>query len=617
MIGRPNPGKQRLMLDWLKQRVIQWLLSRTVGKYITIRRQDLHAEASADEWTLVARNLAVKDDCLDDAEIPFRVRSGAVQKLTVIWCKEKVIKLHIHSTHLVLESRADSLQTPEAKARAENAAKQRLLQQWEQNLDDNFTAKPAQSPGTGDKKEPPAYRAFLDKLEVSIDTIDFVYQDPDGTFGGHIDSITLENNVASPADHQDHTVKSATLSGLAIYIDAAGAEHPNCTSSLPASGPPLKSSTRPTGSYVLHPCKVAMRVGYDTPGASFDLARPRISMEATIPVVSLEMKRWQLLCAVKVMDLFDGRRRLLLERPGRPRSSPLQDPRAWWRYVCAFLREEVADRRRRCSAAYMLERRQSRLEYCELYLQQRDDALSLQGAARLEAIEAAHGFNDIVYFRCTAIRQLQQQSALDGLVPRRKSLKAPGRGKTWRAAFFGPRAMKACKRCGRSSATSSWRAWVCGSCGGVEWAEDSGAESGPRASAPPASSSGDSDWSRDADSSRHYSCDGDRRDGAVQVQMQGGDGGRLPGLDARERQEILAALGAGGEHGAGAATYSGLVRDLAVQQQVMATRMTVGLVSARLIDAGHVDVEATFGSGVMALHTSPACTSASAELGSL
>ena len=49
MIGRPNPGKQRLMLDWLKQRVIQWLLSRTVGKYITIRRQDLHAEASADQ----------------------------------------------------------------------------------------------------------------------------------------------------------------------------------------------------------------------------------------------------------------------------------------------------------------------------------------------------------------------------------------------------------------------------------------------------------------------------------------------------------------------------------------------------------------------------------------
>ena len=195
--------------------------------------------------------------------------------------------------------------------------------------------------------------------------------------------------------------------------DAAGGEDPACTGSLPALGPPLQSSTRPSHTYILHPCKVGMRVGYDTPGALFDLARPRISMEATLPVVSLEMKRWQLLCAVKVMDLFDGRRRLLLERPGRPRSSPLQDPRAWWRYVGAFLREEVADRRRRCSAAYMLERRQSRLEYCGLYLQQRDDTLSLQGAARLQAIEAAHGFNDIVYFRCTAIRQLQQQSDLE------------------------------------------------------------------------------------------------------------------------------------------------------------------------------------------------------------
>jgi hypothetical protein len=48
------------MLDWLKQRVIAWLLSRTVGKWIAIDRQKLQAEAGTSEWTLVADDLLVK-----------------------------------------------------------------------------------------------------------------------------------------------------------------------------------------------------------------------------------------------------------------------------------------------------------------------------------------------------------------------------------------------------------------------------------------------------------------------------------------------------------------------------------------------------------------------------
>ncbi len=48
------------MLDWLKQRVIAWLLSRTVGKWIAIDRQNLQAEAGSNEWTVVANDLLVK-----------------------------------------------------------------------------------------------------------------------------------------------------------------------------------------------------------------------------------------------------------------------------------------------------------------------------------------------------------------------------------------------------------------------------------------------------------------------------------------------------------------------------------------------------------------------------
>jgi hypothetical protein len=55
-----RPPLSASMLDWLKQRVIAWLLSRTVGKWIAIDRQKLQAEAGTSEWTLVADDLLVK-----------------------------------------------------------------------------------------------------------------------------------------------------------------------------------------------------------------------------------------------------------------------------------------------------------------------------------------------------------------------------------------------------------------------------------------------------------------------------------------------------------------------------------------------------------------------------
>ena len=38
------------MLEWLKQRVISWFLSRHVGKWIVVDRQNLHGETHSDVW---------------------------------------------------------------------------------------------------------------------------------------------------------------------------------------------------------------------------------------------------------------------------------------------------------------------------------------------------------------------------------------------------------------------------------------------------------------------------------------------------------------------------------------------------------------------------------------
>jgi len=190
------------MLEWLKQRVISWFLSRHVGRWIHVDRQNLHGETHADVWKLVAEDLAIKTDCLDDFDnIPFRVRSGTVRKLTVLWRKEQSVSLLIDAVSVVLESRAQNVLTPEQKVRVEKQAKQALLEQWESRLDENLASHPSETSSQTAKEEDGAngvaYRAIIDKLEITISRIDFTYHDSSGTLGAHIDTIALENHKPS------------------------------------------------------------------------------------------------------------------------------------------------------------------------------------------------------------------------------------------------------------------------------------------------------------------------------------------------------------------------------------------------------------------------------------
>ncbi len=130
-----------------------------------------------------------------------------------------------------------------------------------------------------------AYRAFLDKLEICIECVDLVYTDPAGTLGVHIDAITLVNEAPTPSDESEHTIKSASISNLNVFID------PNATSdhAIPPSGGHRDVGGGEGGSdgsehthFLLRPCSATMRVSYDTPTASRNLSRPRVSVAARI-----------------------------------------------------------------------------------------------------------------------------------------------------------------------------------------------------------------------------------------------------------------------------------------------------------------------------------------------
>jgi len=263
--------------------------------------------------------------------------------LQVSWCAEKVVKILIERVSIVLETRQGHVTSAKAKQRAEEAAKQLLLEDWEARLDENLSAHHADNTNAHDAhEEPAAYRAFLDKLEVSIESIDFVYSDTAGTLGLHVDAIALKNEAPTPSDEAEHTIKSASITGLSVYIDPDPPWHNDGAADSASTAAPSQERRDAGGGagglggdehFLLQPCSATVRVGYDTPTASHNLSRPRVSVAASIAAVALELKREQLLCAVKVMDLFDLERREILARPGRPSSSALDKPHEWWRYA--------------------------------------------------------------------------------------------------------------------------------------------------------------------------------------------------------------------------------------------------------------------------------------------
>lgn len=82
------------------------------------------------------------------------------------------------------------------------------------------------------------------------------------------------------------------------------------------------------------------------------------------------------------------------------------------------VRRDVQDRLRRQTGSFLAERRKKRLAYVELYIKRRGDELKKKEVKELDALEEELSFQDIVFFRCTAIRKLQ--ASKEKVVQRKK-----------------------------------------------------------------------------------------------------------------------------------------------------------------------------------------------------
>lgn len=412
---------------------------------------------------------------------------------------------------------------------------------------------------------------------MTISRIDFTYYDQSGTLGAHIDTIALENHKPTePSDLLEHTIKSAKLSGFSISVKAFESDAGKQDGSPSSRGFSERVPTSP--SYILHPCAASVRIGYDAPKAKLDLSRPRISVVAEIPELAMLLQRDQLLCIVKVADLFDCKRRERSSRAGRPPLGVSQDPRAWWQYAQAIVIQDIKDRRRRRSTAFLLERRHRRKRYVDLYLRYRSNKAQAMEVKEMEAMEEHLGFHDIVFFRCSAIRQLQERC--DGQLSRRPP--AGSKKSAWSFSGWGWKSSRAAR---------------------AEGKEDSGcalAEATPgsaSAARPPTSEAG---------------IEGDVEGGS---ESGGSTSNPFHGMTAEEREALFSAMAGGGSDLG--ATYTSLMQSQNTEQQLYIAAINLGRCSARLVDPDRLDCSASFNDATVKVKGRVQATTGQAELLSL
>ncbi|EKX52249.1 hypothetical protein GUITHDRAFT_102151 [Guillardia theta CCMP2712] len=386
------------MLDWLKQRIISWLLSKYVGRWLVIDKKNLQAKTQGKVWTISAENIQVKTSCLDGMAVPVQVVSGSLKKLEVVWQEKHSIQVRIDSFHILVQSKKDSKLSPQQVKDIEQQAKRALLEQWELQLEESIPVSEANDDPEATKvgKGIP-FRAFVRKLEVHVSTFELRLYDHETqtSLGLMFDSLSL-TNAEVEGSKEFNVSKSVLLEGLCVDCEKVSN---------------IEDIRMHGGSkYILSPTSVQLDLFHQRTGKrNPDLPNSEVSIQ--LDSVDFKLFRDQYRSSLQILNFFIHWRDDSLCRSGRPSKSPAQDPRGWWLYIQNVLIQDIRERRRKRSVGYLLERRKHRLKYIQIYTKQRGEDLNVKEQKEIEELEDQYAFHDVVYFRCTALKAMKSKQA--------------------------------------------------------------------------------------------------------------------------------------------------------------------------------------------------------------
>jgi hypothetical protein len=89
------------MLDAIKTRLISWLLSNTVARWVAVDEKNVKVAGKG----LQAEQLQVCTDCLDGLGLPITVAAGHVGKVSVEWVSKTVFRIIVEEADVHVRPR--------------------------------------------------------------------------------------------------------------------------------------------------------------------------------------------------------------------------------------------------------------------------------------------------------------------------------------------------------------------------------------------------------------------------------------------------------------------------------------------------------------------------------
>ncbi|KAI2622272.1 vacuolar protein sorting-associated protein 13 [Xylaria nigripes] len=418
--------------------LVAGLLNRFLGMYV---KNFDPTQLKVGIWSgdVKLRDLELRREALDQLKLPINVMEGHLGQLTLVipWSNLRgaPVQVFIEDVFLLASPKEEAAYDADEEDRRKQRIKmeklesaelikeraQEGLSQEEQKKSQSFTES--------------LVTKIVDNLQVTVKNIHLRYEDSISAPGHPFAlGVTLKEFSAVSTDGQwqptfiqntsKTTHKLAKLSALAVYWNtdsellgsgrevcegAPSAPHDEIIHKFKAMIGNSERTSRFEHQYILKPVTGQAKIELDKSG---DTYTPKFKANLLFDEIGVVLDDDQYRDALMMADLFHYFIRHQEYKRFQPKGvTPMEDPRAWLKFVGNAVLSKIHDRNRRWTWDYFRERRDDRLRYIDLFKRKASQQLSTQETEELDKLEFKIGYEDLRFWRSLARNQLRKENA--------------------------------------------------------------------------------------------------------------------------------------------------------------------------------------------------------------
>ena len=409
------------------------LLNRFLGMYFK-NFNDQQLNVGIWNGDVKLRNLELRREALDQLHLPVNVVEGYLGSLTmsIPWTnlRGKPVRVNIEDVFLLAAPKEDAEYNEEEEVKREHSVKMEKLENAELLKQRNSEGLSQEEQQKSQSFTESLTTAVVDNLRVSIKNIHIRYEDTISAPGHPFAlGLTLKefSAVSTDADWRPSFVQSSSgtthkltvLGQLAVYwnTDATlfgtgkgtdvGANAQKTDKAVLMDKFRQAIEQGKTQQYMLKPVSGRAAVELDKTGK---VEKPKIKARLLFNELGFVLDEDQYRDALMLVDLFHYFIRHQEYKKLQPKSTPKEDPRAWLKFAFSAVHSKIQERNRKWTPGYIMERRQDRLRYIQLFKKKKEEKLSASEADNVDKLERKLTYEDLRFWRSLARNQLRKEN---------------------------------------------------------------------------------------------------------------------------------------------------------------------------------------------------------------